>query len=542
MKIFFISLGLVGIFFSSTLKANSNFLYQVSYYSTEKNGDYVQGLLADWGGADLGPAKYYPPAIGGRYFYFQLDQEVVEDLFRDLSEKGDIYVERSPSPKPVPKGKVQFVIWFFPDRGDSGTQAQFNWNKGSSRASRRKDDIIKSLQSMGVTTTPSSRWKNTFWYDADPKQFYSSLASGELLNGVLLFGSGKSVEPGQKSSNLVSVRDVKSQDGEAIEETTPKIPSANGMDMEFIMLPSLPFEADDLDDFKKQLAPLVGNIQDKSGSGEISFQIELKTENLAAVLSRVAAHGLIRMTALQPDLGKKSQIKIRISWQEPDELMVSATDVMEVKKDGQEMQDKFPNEFDFLYSASQGISGQFVSALDVTARRWIRRIGIRGNYVETAGAATQDYTQLIGAHLQYRFHWKKAKYGQSVIPGLVYKQIRTSAHLGTFLGAGIAYTDDMWKPVAMFFDLVPFFRRPKTVEINAEVLPLTTNSNISSPVAYILSLKGFVNRTAKFKLIGALYMHSYGFTSKQFSNGTQVSTDTVTNSVFAMEFGVGYRF
>ena len=523
-------------------QAKEDALYQVSYYSSQKNGDFIQELLADWGAVDLGPTKYYFPALGGRYFYFQIDADVVEDLFSDLSEKGDIYVERSKSTRKVPEDKIHFVLWFFPSRGEPDEKSQFQWAKGSSRASKRREQITTKFSSFGIAPKASQKWKNTFFYETNPSQFFKTLASGELLNGVLLLESSSEVKPDGNSQNNLTVRDIRSQEGEIIEESTPQEPAPDGVDMEFRLLPALPMTDEEREDFKKFVGEVSSNQTDYSSNSEKGLDADVNSLKLTTYLHRVARYGLIRMTGLNEKLASKTQIRVRVVWQDEDEVIAKSLDIIEMTKDSLQLQDKDPNEIDLLVSANRGSSGNFVSAFDVTARRWIRRFGLRANYVETAGASVVDYSQLLGLHLQYRFHWKRAKYGQSIIPGLVYKQIRSSSTLGTFLGAGIAYTDDMWKPAAWFFDLVPFFRRPKTVEANLEVLPMTTNSTITSPMAVVASLKGFVNRTAKFKLIGAMYYHGYSFTAKKFTDGVHTSTDTITNNIIALEFGVGYMF
>ncbi len=513
-------------------------LYQVIYYSSEKNGDFVQSLLADWSGQDLGPAKFYPPAQGSRYFYFQLDQEVVEDLFHDLSEKGDLYVEKVDNPKPVPKGKAQFVLWFFPDRGDAGFKPHFAWSKGSSSAAKRRDQIVAKFQSLGLTTALSEKWRNTFWFSATPDQFMKTLSSGDLLNGNLV------VDPSVRANQvqvLVTVRDVRSQDGEAIEEGTPSKAATEGYDFDFRLLPAMPLESSDVSELEKDLEKVAKKFDDDTSKGDLVFDVELEAARLPALLMRVGQLGLLRLSGVNNRAVEKKVVKVRIASQEPDDVLKAATDVPDAM--GGQIQDKYKTELDLMYSGTSGQgTGKWISAVDVTLRRWIGRFGIKGNYTETAGAPSTDHSQLLGALVQYRFHWKKARYGQSLIPGFVYKQIRSSAATGQFGGVGLAYTDDMWKSVAWAFDLVPWFRRPKTVELNVEYLPLTTGSTIKNPNAVVVSLKGFVHRSQRLKLIGAFYYHNFSYNADEFSNGVRVANSAVSNSLYSIQFGLGFRF
>ncbi|MEI7973136.1 MAG: hypothetical protein WCH11_02080, partial [Bdellovibrio sp.] len=104
------------------------------------------------------------------------------------------------------------------------------------------------------------------------------------------------------------------------------------------------------------------------------------------------------------------------------------------------------------------------------------------------------------------------------------------------------YTDDMWRIVAWAFALLPFFRRPKTVELNIEYLPLTLAKDVTTPTAAVVSLKGFVHRSQRLKLIGAFYYHNFQYSIDEISNGVRVANSSITNTLYSIQFGLGFRF
>ncbi len=186
--------------------------------------------------------------------------------------------------------------------------------------------------------------------------------------------------------------------------------------------------------------------------------------------------------------------------------------------------------FSSLLPTTKGVS----PVLDTFIGHWFDEIGVRAHYLQLFNAPSLMGVRTMEASLQYRFPIHQGQLGQSLVPSLHYKQISTDGPQGTFLGAGLAYTDDMFPVVDRLLNILPFLQYPKTCEINFEYLPFSTTSGVTKVKAYVFSLRAHVYYTERFTLEGGIYTHSFEY--------EKTGSEALTNSLLFGELGVGYRF
>ncbi len=514
--------------------AQQDQVYHVAYYSQDKNAEFVQSQLDAWAAEDLGPVRYDGLFLGSRYFYFKLDQELVLDLFTDLSEQGDIFVEKRPTVKSVEKGKVQIVIWFFQDRGLPAPDGRMRIFQASSEPNQVVKDLKTKLSEFKFPFEKSQGWKSSLSGQVPQDNFSQLLNLPNLKESVILAEDSKKSQGNTNQVPLVvSVLEINPSD--SVGSTDKKTVKA---DLILDLVPAYLFssETEDVENELRKIEPQLTIVDSDTHTG---FSFKVPAAKIFELIDVLTQFGLVRNRP-QADFSNESQVSVLVQIQKQDEVMAQMID-MDIENIQDLSKDRFRSELDILYSAGFA-SSSITNSVDLTARQWFGKYGIRAQYVDNLGASYNNYAQLIGVLLQYRYRWSNAKYGQSIVPGIVYKQIKTSGPTGAFYGIGVAYTDDLWSPLQRIINLIPFLRKPKTLEINLEYLPFTTIQDVAKAQALILSLKGYIYYSPKINMILAFYGHNYQFERSESTAGVQTALSKVTHAALAAEFGVGFRF